>query len=138
MKPAGGDSGSPDHLLLDGQVKLLYKSAQLTYGVTLVNDRMGHASGDALLVDVAHRLTGCVREVDTIARLGGDEFVVLVDGPTQKTEVRAVAEKILASLRKPYRLGTESTTISVSIGASLYPDDGGDTESLLEHADIAM
>ncbi|WP_292931873.1 sensor domain-containing diguanylate cyclase [Noviherbaspirillum sp.] len=103
-----------------------------------VNDRMGHASGDALLVDVAHRLAGCVREVDTIARLGGDEFVVLLEGPTHKMEVKAVAGKILASLRKPYQLGAQSTTISVSIGASLYPDDGGDTESLLEHADTAM
>jgi diguanylate cyclase (GGDEF)-like protein/PAS domain S-box-containing protein len=103
-----------------------------------VNDRMGHASGDALLLDVAHRLTGCVREVDTIARLGGDEFVVLLEGPTHKTEVSAVAKKILASLRKPYQLGAQSTEISVSIGASFYPDDGDDTESLLEHADIAM
>ena len=103
-----------------------------------VNDRMGHASGDALLLDVAQRLTGCVREVDTIARLGGDEFVVLLEGPTHKMEVKAVASKILASLRKPYQLGTQSTNISVSIGASLYPDDGRDTESLLEHADTAM
>lgn len=103
-----------------------------------VNDRMGHASGDALLLDVAHRLTSCVREVDTIARLGGDEFVVLLEGPTHKMEVKAVAGKILASLRKPYQLGAQSTRISVSIGASLYPDDGSDTESLLEHADTAM
>lgn len=103
-----------------------------------INDRMGHATGDALLLDVAHRLTDCVREEDTIARLGGDEFVVLLEGPTHEREVKAVADKILDTLRKPYQLGTRSTNISVSIGASLYPDDGRDTESLLVHADTAM
>jgi diguanylate cyclase (GGDEF)-like protein/PAS domain S-box-containing protein len=103
-----------------------------------VNDRMGHASGDALLLDVADRLSHCVREEDTIARLGGDEFVVLLEGPTYEWQVKAVANKILAALRLPYQLGTQSTSISVSIGASLYPDDGRDTDSLLMHADSAM
>lgn len=103
-----------------------------------VNDSMGHASGDALLLDVAKRLTSCVREEDTIARLGGDEFVVLLDGPTQAGQVKAVAEKILHTLREPYQLGTQSTRISVSIGSSWYPVDGLDTESLLTHADSAM
>jgi diguanylate cyclase (GGDEF)-like protein/PAS domain S-box-containing protein len=103
-----------------------------------VNDSMGHASGDALLLDVAKRLTGCVREEDTIARLGGDEFVVLLNGPAQKKEVKAVAEKIRHTLREPYQLGAQSTSISVSIGSSLYPGDGQDTESLLVHADAAM
>jgi len=103
-----------------------------------VNDRMGHASGDALLLDVANRLSNCVREEDTIARLGGDEFVVLLEGPAHANLVKTVADKILDSLRRPYHLGTQSTHISVSIGASLYPDDGRDTESLLVHADTAM
>lgn len=103
-----------------------------------VNDRMGHASGDALLLDVAHRLSGCVREEDTIARLGGDEFVVLLEGPTHEKQVKAVADKILSALRKPYHLGKQLISISVSIGASLYPNDGKDTESLLVHADTAM
>ena len=103
-----------------------------------INDTMGHASGDAVLLDVAHRLTGCVREEDTIARMGGDEFVVLLDGPTHEKQVKAVADKILDTLRKPYHLGAQSRSISVSIGASLYPGDGRDTESLLVHADTAM
>jgi diguanylate cyclase (GGDEF)-like protein/PAS domain S-box-containing protein len=103
-----------------------------------VNDSMGHASGDALLVDVAHRLIDCVREEDTIARLGGDEFVVLLDGPTQQQQVEAVASKILHTLNQPFQLGKHSTTVSASIGASLYPGDGHDTESLLGHADAAM
>jgi diguanylate cyclase (GGDEF)-like protein len=79
-----------------------------------------------------------VREEDTIARLGGDEFVVLLNGPAQKKEVKAVAEKIRHTLREPYQLGAQSTSISVSIGSSLYPGDGQDTESLLVHADAAM
>jgi diguanylate cyclase (GGDEF)-like protein/PAS domain S-box-containing protein len=103
-----------------------------------VNDRMGHSSGDALLIDVAKRLTDCVREEDTIARLGGDEFVVLLDGPTQTAQVRTVADKILKSLRKPYQLSRQSINVTVSIGSSLYPGDGQSVESLLEHADTAM
>lgn len=103
-----------------------------------VNDSMGHASGDALLVDVAKRLTDCVREEDTIARLGGDEFVVLLDGPTQQKNVEAVAHKILHTLSEPFQLGVQSATVTASIGSSLYPGDGQDTESLLGHADAAM
>jgi diguanylate cyclase (GGDEF)-like protein len=91
-----------------------------------------------LLVDVAKRLTGCVREEDTIARLGGDEFVVLLDGPAKEKQVRAVADKIRNALRKPYRLGTKLASVTVSIGMSLYPADGQDTETLLGHADSAM
>jgi diguanylate cyclase (GGDEF)-like protein/PAS domain S-box-containing protein len=103
-----------------------------------INDSMGHASGDALLVDVARRLTDCVREEDTIARLGGDEFVVLLDGPMQKKQVEVIAGKILQTLNQPFRLGEHWATVSASIGASLYPGNGHDTESLLGHADAAM
>jgi diguanylate cyclase (GGDEF)-like protein/PAS domain S-box-containing protein len=103
-----------------------------------VNDRMGHASGDALLIEVAKRLIDCVREEDTIARLGGDEFVVLLDNPTQVAQVKTVAEKILKELRKPYQLSRQSVNVTASIGASLYPGDGQSVESLLEHADTAM
>jgi diguanylate cyclase (GGDEF)-like protein len=103
-----------------------------------INDSMGHAAGDALLIDVAKRLTACVREDDTIARLGGDEFVVLLDGPAQKNQVRAVADKIRNALRKPYRLGETLASVTVSIGMSLYPFDGQDTDALLGHADTAM
>ena len=103
-----------------------------------INDTMGHAAGDALLVEVAQRLTETVREEDTIARLGGDEFVVLLEGPTQENHVKAVADKIYHTLREPYQLGTQSATVSVSIGTSLFPHDGRDPETLLVHADAAM
>lgn len=103
-----------------------------------VNDTLGHATGDALLVDVAKRLTECMREEDTIARLGGDEFVVLLNGPTHETQVEIIATKILHTLREPFQLGMQHTTVTASIGSSLYPGDGQDAESLLGHADAAM
>ncbi|HVK56518.1 MAG TPA: diguanylate cyclase [Burkholderiales bacterium] len=103
-----------------------------------INDSMGHAIGDELLVSIAKRLTDCVREEDTVARLGGDEFVVLLDGPTEEKQVKALADKILDALRKPFQLGSELVTITVSIGASLYPINGERAETLLLHADSAM
>lgn len=103
-----------------------------------VNDNLGHAAGDALLVNVAERLGECVREEDTIARLGGDEFVVLLSGPTQESQVMAVANKIRKSVGKPYQLGNRSASVTVSIGFSLYPTNGEDVEMLLGHADHAM
>lgn len=103
-----------------------------------VNDSMGHTTGDNLLVDVAKRLAECVREEDTIARLGGDEFVVLLDGPTEKKQISAMAEKILRAFQKPFLLNARPTTVTASIGASLYPEDGRDAETLLDHADAAM
>ena len=103
-----------------------------------VNDDLGHAAGDALLLNVAERLAKCVREEDTIARLGGDEFVVLLNGPTQDSHAIAVANKIRESVGKPYQLGDRSASVTVSIGFSLYPANGEDVETLLGYADHAM
>lgn len=107
-------------------------------GFKQINDQLGHRSGDALLREVASRLVKSVRLEDTVARLGGDEFVVLLDAPTDREQAVVVADKILGKLRKPYQLGTQTGTISVSIGVSLYPSNGGDTETLLAQADAAM
>ncbi|PKO52603.1 MAG: diguanylate cyclase, partial [Betaproteobacteria bacterium HGW-Betaproteobacteria-21] len=103
-----------------------------------LNDTMGHAAGDAVLVEVALRLTDTVREEDTIARLGGDEFVVLLEGPSQQHDVNAIADKIRQILCEPYQLGVQSATISVSIGTSLFPEHGRDPDALLGHADTGM
>lgn len=103
-----------------------------------VNDTLGHASGDELLIGVARRLAECVREEDTVARLGGDEFVVLLDGPTDPRHLEAVADKMRRALCEPFQLGAKAVRISGSVGASVYPDDGSDVESLLVHADAAM
>lgn len=107
-------------------------------GFKEINDTMGHAAGDALLVKVAQRLIYAVREEDTVARLGGDEFVVLLEGPTQENDVKSIVTKICKTLREPYQLDSQSASVSVSIGTSLFPDDGHDPEDLLVHADAAM
>jgi diguanylate cyclase (GGDEF)-like protein len=103
-----------------------------------INDDLGHASGDELLVNVAKRLGDCVGKEDTIAQLGGDEFVVLLNGPTKPNEINAIADKIHHTLREPYQLAGQPTIVGVSIGTSVYPDDGEDQDSLLIHADLAM
>jgi diguanylate cyclase (GGDEF)-like protein/PAS domain S-box-containing protein len=103
-----------------------------------VNDRLGHAIGDELLIEVAHRLKKCIREEDTVARLGGDEFVLLIGDAMEARQVRTVADKILHSLSKPYQLRSQRIIMTASIGCSLYPGDGLSAENLLEHADTAM
>lgn len=103
-----------------------------------VNDNLGHASGDALLVELARRLHDCVRGEDTVARLGGDEFVILIEGPIRPGQIEAIMAKIRRAVRDPFHLGKVSTTINASIGASLYPRDGHDADMLLGHADAAM
>ncbi|NTV09796.1 MAG: EAL domain-containing protein [Zoogloea sp.] len=103
-----------------------------------VNDSLGHQVGDELLQAVSRRFSTCVRERDTVARMGGDEFVVVLTG-LETPEISAeVAERILASLQHPVVVGGHPLTISPSIGISLYPDDGGDGDTLIKHADVAM
>jgi diguanylate cyclase (GGDEF)-like protein/PAS domain S-box-containing protein len=103
----------------------------------LVNDSMGHLSGDELLCTVATRLRTCVGASDTVARLGGDEFLLLLpdsDAPAIATLLRRVLETVAA----PIALGKQVFTVTCSIGVSVYPDDGGEAQQLLKHADIAM
>lgn len=103
-----------------------------------VNDTLGHDVGDFLLKEVANRLKRCVRSADTVARLGGDEFTVLLPGITDESEAELVAEKILAAMREPIRLGAEERVVTTSIGISMYPRDGRDVETLMKCADAAM
>jgi len=104
-----------------------------------VNDRHGHAAGDQLLQAVAHRLSTCVRESDTVARVGGDEFVVLLTSINQPQDAMQVAQKIHASLRVPFHLPIgQSVQISSSAGVALYPEHGLNEASLSRHADVAM
>lgn len=102
-----------------------------------INDSLGHFSGDRVLQSVAERLESCLRWADTVARLGGDEFVVLC--PEQDVDgAREVAQRLIDALARPYPLGQTELTITASIGISLFPQDGGDFETLLKHADTAM
>ncbi len=103
-----------------------------------VNDRYGHAAGDALLRQVAERLVGSVRESDTVARLGGDEFTVILEGGHRVEDAGRVATKILAALSAPHRLGHRELVVTTSIGIAMYPVDGDDADELLKGADIAM
>ncbi|MFO1263252.1 MAG: EAL domain-containing protein [Rhodoferax sp.] len=104
----------------------------------LVNDASGHSAGDALLQEVAHRLTSCVRETDTVARLGGDEFVIILTDLPQADDVDHIAEKILASLARPIEVVGRDVFVTASIGVSIYPRDGDHGEILLRYADMAM
>lgn len=103
-----------------------------------VNDTLGHATGDTLLVEAAKRITGCMRETDTVARLGGDEFTVLLTELHDVNNVERVASAILKCLLEPFNLGDHSVIISASIGITLYPNDGIDSSELLKSADQAM
>ena len=109
----------------------------------LLNDTMGHDVGDELLLQVAHRLRHCVREVDTVARLGGDEFVVLLEGLSTErgdaaTQAEIVALKILEALGAPYILRGKSQSSTPSIGIVVFHKDDETIDELIKKADVAM
>jgi diguanylate cyclase (GGDEF)-like protein len=103
-----------------------------------VNDSLGHAVGDQLLQSVAKRLQACVRGSDTISRQGGDEFVVMLAEVETARDANLAAEKLITAMAAPHIIGVHRLHVSVSIGISLYPDDGKDVETLLRNADMAM
>jgi diguanylate cyclase (GGDEF)-like protein len=103
-----------------------------------INDTYGHQAGDAVLKEVAARLTRCVRGVDTVSRLGGDEFVVLLAGIGGADQAAHVAGAVMAAVAKPVRVGGQEISLSVSIGIAIGPADGADADTLIKHADIAM
>ena len=103
-----------------------------------INDSYGHATGDAVLKQVAHRLLDCVREEDTVARLGGDEFVVLMEDIHAVDEAEQAAQRILSCLVPPIRHLEQEFFIGCSVGLSLFPEDGDTVETLIRNADTAM
>ena len=107
-------------------------------GFKQVNDRLGHAAGDQLLIDFAQRMREELRHTDTLARLGGDEFVILLNDLESCEECIEAIRRIIERASQPYALGEDSAEISASIGITLYPDDGADPDLLLRHADQAM
>jgi diguanylate cyclase (GGDEF)-like protein len=104
----------------------------------VINDSLGHETGDVLLRQVADRLRAQSREGDTVARMGGDEFVVLIENYDQLTETSARAQRLVEQLSAPYLLGKKDCHITVSIGISVFPADGSDSQALLKAADVAM
>lgn len=103
-----------------------------------VNDTLGHALGDALLRQAAHRLAACVRQSDTVARLGGDEFTVVLSNSHDVRHVETVAQKIVETLAVPFQLEGEQAYVTASIGITLYPSDAKDVDELIRNADQAM
>ena len=104
----------------------------------LVNDSLGHASGDRLLICVGDRLNTCVRQSDIVARLGGDEFAVVLPDNASAESAASVARKILHAIGQPITALSQEVVTSASIGACVYPGDGENAEVLLKNADIAM
>ncbi len=103
-----------------------------------INDSLGHQHGDALLCSVSARLTGCLREVDTVARQGGDEFIVLLNSIASPGDAAIVAQKILAALSEPHLIEGQELHAGASIGIAIYPQDGDTAEALLKNSDMAM
>jgi diguanylate cyclase (GGDEF)-like protein/PAS domain S-box-containing protein len=103
-----------------------------------INDSLGHHAGDALLQELAERLSECVRESDVVARFGGDEFAVMIDELHSSEDAAKVAAKILEVLAQPLQIGTHQVGCSGSVGIACYPNDGSDVEALLKNADTAM
>ncbi|MBK8187124.1 MAG: EAL domain-containing protein [Cellvibrio sp.] len=104
----------------------------------IINDSLGHDAGDILLKAIAMRLNEAVRDMDTVARLGGDEFVIVLEGIQDMNDVFQVSNKLLSTLASPIDVNNHSISTTVSIGVSVFPDDGKDTDELLKNADIAM
>jgi diguanylate cyclase (GGDEF)-like protein len=103
-----------------------------------VNDSFGHAAGDRLLKGVADRLIQCLRGSDSVARLGGDEFAVILSEIARGEDASGVGQRLMDALRPPFRLEGHEVHVTVSTGASIFPNDGEDAESLLKNADTAM
>ena len=103
-----------------------------------INDSHGHETGDHVLRAIADLLGKCVRTTDTVCRQGGDEFVILLAEIERPEDAAQVAEKVLAKLSKPLRIDGQMLQVEASIGISVYPDDGEEVDSMIQHADTAM
>jgi diguanylate cyclase (GGDEF)-like protein len=104
----------------------------------VINDSLGHAAGDALLVEVSQRLRRCVRESDFVARLGGDEFVIILDNIEERDHAGLVAGKVLRAISPVLSLAGHECRTTASIGIAVFPDDGTDEDTLTKNADMAM
>lgn len=142
-------TGLPNRLLLTerfsraiGQAQRHHKQVALLFldldYFKNINDSLGHLIGDQLLQSIALRLGECIRTTDTVCRQGGDEFVILLEEIEQQQDAAQVAEKLLAALIVPHRIEGHELHITLSIGISLYPDDGTNTDTVMQNADTAM
>ncbi|TCS39306.1 PAS domain S-box-containing protein/diguanylate cyclase (GGDEF)-like protein [Paucimonas lemoignei] len=103
-----------------------------------VNDSLGHACGDMLLVAAARRISDCVRVDDVVARLGGDEFTVILSQLEYPGHIEEISQRIIDALAVPFQLGQDQGYISASIGITVFPDDADDIDELIKRADQAL
>jgi diguanylate cyclase (GGDEF)-like protein len=103
-----------------------------------VNDSLGHAAGDQLLIEIGQRIKRCVRSTDTVARMGGDEFTVLLTESSAETDAVQIAGRLIEAVAQPVSLRGEDVYVGASIGIALYPQDAQDAEAIKKHADVAM
>jgi diguanylate cyclase (GGDEF)-like protein/PAS domain S-box-containing protein len=107
-------------------------------GFKPINDTLGHAAGDQMLVEVSHRLKQCMREDDLVSRIGGDEFVIVANGLPNRACIDKLCERLLKSLRKPVSINKHEVSVGCSIGIVSAPDDSSQADDLLRFADIAL
>ncbi|MBN1473632.1 MAG: PAS domain S-box protein [Syntrophaceae bacterium] len=142
-------TGLPNRMLLMDRLKMATAQAKRTDqklalmmldldNFKTVNDSLGHMVGDELLKEIALRLSGRLRQNDTISRLGGDEFIILLPAIDQAEDAIEVAKIILESFEQPFVCNEHVLSCTISIGIAIYPDDAQDTEALLKNADAAM
>ena len=142
-------TGLPNRMLLADRTKVALSQAQRAKQQCAVlfldldkfksiNDTLGHAIGDELLIEVARRLKAQVRDSDTVARIGGDEFVVVLPSLKARDDAEMIAEKIRSSLATPYTLNGNAVNTTPSIGVALFPLNGSDADTLFKCADEAM
>jgi diguanylate cyclase (GGDEF)-like protein len=103
-----------------------------------INDTLGHDVGDRLLQSAAQRLLSCVRLSDTVCRQGGDEFVILLAEIETEHDAILAAEKLIEAMARPHLINGEDLRVTLSIGISVYPDDGRDADTVVKNADTAM
>jgi len=107
-------------------------------GFKPINDTIGHDAGDIVLINVAKRLKDNIRHSDSAVRYGGDEFIVCLKDIVDLNKVAQIAEQLVTSIAVPIDVNESSQSISVSIGISTYPEQGGDIDTMVKHADSAM
>ena len=142
-------TGLPNRFLLDDRLEHNLAEARRVGGrlavllldlddLKNINDTLGHAQGDVLLVEVAKRIAKVLRESDSVGRVAGDEYAIILAGVKDPAQVESTARRLLEAVASPCRLGAEEVHITASIGVALFPTDGMDATSLNQHADLAM
>jgi diguanylate cyclase (GGDEF)-like protein len=142
-------TGLPNRYLFNDRVKMaIHQARRSEYGLAAlfvdldqfknVNDTLGHEVGDALLRQVAERLSGQLRSADSVGRPGGDEFLILLHNVDSPAKAKTAADRLFTVLREPFRIDHHEFHISASIGIALFPTDGEDADTLFRNADIAM